>query len=139
MGKIKFRSPPEDILLQLDRVTSASQDDAYELQVVIDRLGTCPAEEFRRKARLDNPRNPDPEDPDYVVADAVFEFVYFDSRRGKNNDILLFKLVAPKNRYLAYIAVHGEDAEILAFCHDKDSKKIGEELGRRLDKQSALS
>ena len=139
MGRIIFEDPPEEILLQLDQVTAASQTDADELSEELDRLAKCLAEDFYRKADSVYPRKPDPEDPNYVTEEAVFEYVYFDSRRGTGDDILLFKFVVPDNRHLAFFAVQGEEAKILAFCHDNDSEVIGNSLRHSLDQQAMLS
>ncbi len=139
MGKIKFEVPSEEILLQLDQVTTVSLSDADELTVELDRLPTCLAENFHRKADLVYPGNPDPDDLDYVTEEAAFEYVYFDSRRGTDGDILLFKFVIPDNRHLAYFAVQGEEAKILAFCHDNDSEDVGTSLRHSLDQQDTLS
>lgn len=139
MGKIIFDDPSEEIVRQFDQVTEVSLSDADELAVELDRLATCLTKNFHRKANLVYPGNPDPDDSDYVTEEAVFEFVYFDSRRGTGRNIFLFKFVIPDNRHLAYFAVQGEKAKILAFCHDNDSEDVGTNLRHRLDQQATLS
>ncbi len=112
--------------------------DADELFEELDRLAAQPAKNFQNKTEPVDREHLE-ENLQYVNEDAVFGYVYFDSRQGTNDDILLFKFVIPGNQHLAFFVVKGNNASILAFCHNDDSETVGNNLRQKLDQLTDIS